>query len=86
MLSRLKIFLIAPIKQVQPGEHFKLIGVADLENIPLIPGGIPAYEKDGLRSKRDIQNVEIFKQGMDKIRKSKYPPGSPVNLYRERSA
>ncbi len=35
-------------EQVQPGEHFKLIGVADLDDIPLIPGGTPAYEKDGL--------------------------------------
>jgi hypothetical protein len=32
---------------VQPGEHFKLIGVADLEDIPLIPGGAPAYWKEG---------------------------------------
>ncbi|MCP4258664.1 MAG: hypothetical protein GY774_14355 [Planctomycetes bacterium] len=34
-------------EQVQPGEHFKLIGVADLEDIPLIPGGTPAYSKEG---------------------------------------
>jgi len=34
-------------EQIQPGKHFKFIGVADLEDIPLIPGGIPAYEKDG---------------------------------------
>jgi len=34
-------------EQVQPGEHFKLIGVADLDNLPLIPGGTPAYSKEG---------------------------------------
>jgi len=34
-------------EQVQPGEHFKLIGVADLDDIPLIPGGTPAYHKEG---------------------------------------
>ena len=32
---------------VQPGEHFKLIGVADLEDIPLLPGGGPAYWQEG---------------------------------------
>ncbi|HUU18955.1 MAG TPA: hypothetical protein VMW72_17525 [Sedimentisphaerales bacterium] len=34
-------------EQVQPGEHFKLIGVANLDDIPLIPGGTPAYDKEG---------------------------------------
>lgn len=32
---------------VQPGEHFKLIGVANLEDIPLIPGCAPAYWQEG---------------------------------------
>jgi len=34
-------------EQVQPGEHFKLIGVVDLENMPTFPGGAPAYGKEG---------------------------------------
>ena len=34
-------------EQVQPGEHFKLIAVADLDDLPLIPGGTPAYSKEG---------------------------------------
>ncbi|MEJ2701285.1 MAG: hypothetical protein P8Z79_02475 [Sedimentisphaerales bacterium] len=34
-------------KEVQPGGHFKVIGVANLEDIPLIPGGAPAYWKEG---------------------------------------
>ena len=34
-------------KPVQPGEHFKLIGVANLEDIPVFPGGAPSYWKDG---------------------------------------
>jgi hypothetical protein len=43
---------------VQPGEHFKLIGVADLEDIPLIPGGAPAYWKEGpLWYFRTINNI-----------------------------
>ena len=32
---------------VQPGEHFKLIGVANLDDIPTFPGGAPAYSKEG---------------------------------------
>lgn len=32
---------------VQPGEHCRLIGVADLKDVPLIPGGAPAYWKEG---------------------------------------
>jgi len=32
---------------VQPGEHFKLIGVADLDKMPTFPGGAPAYSKEG---------------------------------------
>jgi hypothetical protein len=32
---------------VQPGEHFKLIGVVDLENMPTFPGGAPAWGKEG---------------------------------------
>jgi len=32
---------------VQPGEHFKLIGVADLDELPTFPGGAPAYGKEG---------------------------------------
>lgn len=34
-------------EEVQPGEHFKLIGVANLEDIPLLPGGISPYSKEG---------------------------------------
>ena len=34
-------------EQVQPGKHFKLIGVADLDEIPTFPGGAPAYHKEG---------------------------------------
>ncbi|MFB0551701.1 MAG: hypothetical protein ACETWQ_00170 [Phycisphaerae bacterium] len=34
-------------EQVQPGEHFKLIGVADLDEMPTFPGGAPAYGKEG---------------------------------------
>lgn len=34
-------------EEVQPGEHFKVIGVTNLEDIPLIPGGAPAYWKEG---------------------------------------
>jgi hypothetical protein len=32
---------------VPTGGYFKLIGVANLEDIPLIPGGAPAYYKEG---------------------------------------
>lgn len=43
---------------VQPGEHFKVIGVADLEHIPLIPGGAPAYWKEGpLWYFRTVNNI-----------------------------
>jgi len=43
---------------IQPGEHFKLIGVADLEDIPLLPGGAPAYWKEGpLWYFRTINNI-----------------------------
>jgi hypothetical protein len=34
-------------EEVQPGEYFRLIGVTNLEKLPIIPGGIPAYEKEG---------------------------------------
>ena len=34
-------------EEVQPGELFKLIGVADLEDIPLLPGGTSPYSKEG---------------------------------------
>ena len=34
-------------EQVQPGERFKLIGVVNLENIPVFPGGAPGYWKEG---------------------------------------
>jgi len=34
-------------EQVQPGEYFKLIGVVDLEDIPVFPGGAPTYWKEG---------------------------------------
>jgi hypothetical protein len=34
-------------EEVQPGKHFKLIGVTDLDKLPLIPGGIPSYSQEG---------------------------------------
>ena len=34
-------------EEVQPGEHFKVIGVVNLKDIPLLPGGDPAYWKEG---------------------------------------
>ena len=34
-------------EEVQPGGHFKLIGVADLQDIPLLPGGTSPYSKEG---------------------------------------
>jgi hypothetical protein len=34
-------------EKVQPGEHFRLIGVANLEKLPLIPGGAPMYSQEG---------------------------------------
>ena len=45
-------------EQVQPGEHFKFIGVVDLENMPTFPGGAPAYGKEGpLRYFRTVNGV-----------------------------
>jgi len=41
------IYSIHLSEQVQPGEHFKLIGVADLDKMPTFPGGAPAYGKEG---------------------------------------
>ena len=41
------IYSIHVSEQVQPGEHFKLIGVADLDKMPTFPGGAPAYSKEG---------------------------------------
>ncbi|MGB2862245.1 MAG: hypothetical protein WBC05_02875 [Sedimentisphaerales bacterium] len=32
---------------VQPGEHFKVIAVANLEDIPVLPGGAPTHWKEG---------------------------------------
>jgi hypothetical protein len=34
-------------EEVQPGEHFKVIGVVNLEDIPLLPGGAPTYWNEG---------------------------------------
>jgi hypothetical protein len=34
-------------EEVKPGEYFKLIGVVDLEKMPLIPGGIPMHSQEG---------------------------------------
>jgi hypothetical protein len=34
-------------EEVKPGEHFRLIGVADLNKLPIIPGGIPSYSQEG---------------------------------------
>ena len=34
-------------EQVQPGEHFKFIGVTSLNEIPVFPGGEPAAWKEG---------------------------------------
>jgi hypothetical protein len=34
-------------EEVKPGEHFKMIGVADLDELPLIPGGTPSYSQEG---------------------------------------
>ena len=34
-------------EDVQPGEHFKVIGVVNLEDIPLLPGGAPTYWNEG---------------------------------------
>ena len=52
------IYSIHVSEQVQPGEHFKLIGVVDLENMPTFPGGAPAYGKEGsLRYFRTVNGV-----------------------------
>ncbi|UCG58933.1 MAG: hypothetical protein JSU70_05360 [Phycisphaerales bacterium] len=43
---------------VQPGELVRVIGVANLEDIPLIPGGAPAYWKEGpLWYFRTVNNI-----------------------------
>ncbi len=34
-------------QEVQPGRHFKVIVVVNLKDLPLIPGGGPAYWKEG---------------------------------------
>lgn len=34
-------------QQVQPGERFKLIGVASIEDIPVFPGGAPTLWREG---------------------------------------
>jgi hypothetical protein len=34
-------------EQVQPGELFRFIGVANIEDMPVFPGGAPAYWKEG---------------------------------------
>jgi len=34
-------------QQVQPGERFKLIGVASIEDVPLFPGGAPTLWREG---------------------------------------
>jgi hypothetical protein len=34
-------------EEVKPGEYFRLIGVADLDKLPIIPGGIPSYSQEG---------------------------------------
>ncbi|MBC8468139.1 MAG: hypothetical protein H8D56_01595 [Planctomycetes bacterium] len=34
-------------EKVKPGEHFKMIGVANPDEMPLIPGGVPSYSKEG---------------------------------------
>jgi len=34
-------------KEVQPGEHFKVIGVTRLDELPFFPGGEPAYWREG---------------------------------------
>ncbi len=47
-------------ESVPVGGHFKFIGVANLEDIPLIPGGAPAYYKEGpvwyFRTMNSVQN------------------------------
>ena len=34
-------------KEVQPGEHFKIIGVTRLDELPFFPGGEPTYWREG---------------------------------------
>ncbi|MCP4611758.1 MAG: hypothetical protein GY845_23865 [Planctomycetes bacterium] len=34
-------------EEVKPGEYFRLIGVADLDKLPIIPGGTPSYNQEG---------------------------------------
>jgi len=34
-------------EEVKPGEYFRLIGVTNLEKLPIIPGGIPSYNQEG---------------------------------------
>jgi hypothetical protein len=34
-------------EEIQPGEYFKLIGVANLDKLPIIPGGTPSYDQEG---------------------------------------
>jgi hypothetical protein len=34
-------------EEIQPGEYFKLIGVANLDKLPIIPGGTPSYNQEG---------------------------------------
>lgn len=40
-------YSIHMLEQVKPGKHFKLIGVADLDKLPIIPGGTPSYSQEG---------------------------------------
>ncbi len=42
---------------VQPREHFKLIGVAHLQDVPLLPGGAPMYYKEGPLSYFSTWNI-----------------------------
>ena len=45
-------------EKVEPGEHFKLIGVAALDDMPLLPGGRPSRWKEGpLWYFRTVNNV-----------------------------
>jgi len=48
-------------EEVEPGELFKLIGVANIKDIPSFPGGAPALWKDGplwyLRSAHGMSNT-----------------------------
>ena len=40
-------YIIHTNEEVQPGEHFRLIAMVDLEKMPLSPGGTPAYSQEG---------------------------------------